>query len=256
MVLILLLSTMVKAYNKTNRIVLYYDEITIYPTGDKDNPVEHHYMLPFPQPYKNEQNTVEEGNYLCWAGDYVQYIDECYNTPQGLESNFVVIILYTSSNSKDITYFLGNITEGEEGTSQIKGLIIASDMTVTETDVPFYDPPIISEIMVSDAVSFQPYCFNAEIEGQDPTAYLVDMEHVFVNNCFVLTSITPTYFAFAAIWGVIGAIFLIWLYLMPHYSRLNIQKSVFLLFPGFKILELILQGLWLFYCPWITMSSS
>ena len=53
MVLILLLSTMVKAYNKTNRIVLYYDEITIYPTGDKDNPVEHHYMLPFPQPYKN-----------------------------------------------------------------------------------------------------------------------------------------------------------------------------------------------------------
>jgi hypothetical protein len=71
-----------------------------------------------------------------------------------------------------------------------------------------------------------------------------------------LDAITPTYFVFAAMWGLIGLFFSIWLYLMPKHSRLNIQKSVYLLFPGFKVLELVLQGLWLFYCPWITMTNS
>jgi len=36
-------------------------------------------------------NATVYNQYLCWADDYYQYFDECYNTTEGANQGFVVI---------------------------------------------------------------------------------------------------------------------------------------------------------------------
>ena len=83
-------------------------------------------------------------------------------------------------------------------------------------------PPIISEVNKVTANDFKTYAFNAQPEGQSPTAYQVTLKHFYANNCYALDAITPTYFIFAGIWGAIALVFAATLYLMPEQSRLNI----------------------------------
>ena len=108
---------------------------------------------------------------------------------------------------------------------------------------------------MSVADTLEQYAINPSGGTSDPYKYQVTLKHVYADNCFVLDHITPTYFVFAGLWATLTIGFTAGLYLMPRESRLNLQKSI-ILFPGLKTLELVLEGLWLSYCPWVTMSSS
>ena len=66
----------------------------------------------------------------------------------------------------------------------------------------------------------------------------------------------PVYFVYAGSWAAMAACFLLHLYVcIPADSRLTLQKSL-LLFPALKALEVILDGIWLDYCPWVGMDNS
>ena len=51
-------------------------------------------------------------------------------------------------------------------------------------------------------------------------------------------------------------VFSLYLYIfIPAESRLSLQKSLLML-PALKAMEVILEGVWLSYCPWVGMSNS
>ena len=92
----------------------------------------------------------------------------------------------------------------------------------------------------------------------DPSAltYNAAFSHIFIENCGVLSPIVPVYFVYAGTWAAMAAFFLGYLYLyIPAESRLTLQKSLLLL-PALKALELVLDGIWLDYCPWVGMDNS
>jgi len=77
-----------------------------------------------------------------------------------------------------------------------------------------------------------------------------------MENCGVLKAIVPTYFVYAAIWLLVAALMTLYLYVfIPAESRLSLEKSLLLL-PLLKALEVVLEGLWLDYCPWVGMSNT
>ena len=79
--------------------------------------------------------------------------------------------------------------------------------------------------------------------------YAATYNHYFIENCWVLDPLVPTYFVYAALWGLITLIFTIYLYCMPEQERFSLQKSLLLL-PSLKAFEVLLDGAFLNMCPW------
>ena len=66
----------------------------------------------------------------------------------------------------------------------------------------------------------------------------------------------PSYYVFSGLWAALAILFTTHLYLcIPPDSRLSMQKSLLLL-PALKSLEVVLEGVWLDYCPWVGMDNS
>lgn len=50
--------------------------------------------------------------------------------------------------------------------------------------------------------------------------YKAVQSHTFIENCWVLKPIIPTYYAYCGMWSFMTTIWLIWLYCMPAQERL------------------------------------
>lgn len=85
--------------------------------------------------------------------------------------------------------------------------------------------------------------------------YNATYSHTFIENCWVLLPVVPTYYAFGIAWGVIAIGFTVWLYCMPITERMPIQKSLIML-PTLKCLEVCLEGGYLNYCPFYDITSN
>ena len=134
------------------------------------------------------------------------------------------------------------------------GLIFDTDSIMTSESY-YKKPAIMSEATSSKCQELVPYCYNELEEGHVGT-YQVLYQHLFLENCEVLDPIVPTYYVFAGAWGVLAAISTLYLYVfIPSESRLSLQKSLLLL-PALKAMEVVLEGIWLDYCPWVGMSNS
>ena len=136
----------------------------------------------------------------------------------------------------------------------VKGLIFdtASPMTAEST---YSTPPIMSEASPTDSSNLKPYCYN-QLDFPQKKEYTTTYQHFFHENCYVLDAIVPTFYTFAGLWTLLAILPAAHLFLVvPAESRLSMQKSL-LLFPTLKALELLLQGVWLGYCPWVDMTNS
>ena len=72
----------------------------------------------------------------------------------------------------------------------------------------------------------------------------------------MLSALVPSYFLFAGMWLAIAIVMTVHLYfLTPTESRLNLQKCLLLL-PIMKAIEVLIEGLWLDHCPWVTTTGS
>lgn len=113
----------------------------------------------------------------------------------------------------------------------------------------------MSEATPADCLELKPYCYNSLPDGAT-YQYWANYTHIFLENCQVLDPIVPIYFVYSCIWAAMALGFLIYLYIfIPADSRLTLQKSLLLL-PALKSLEVVLDGIWLDYCPWVGMDNS
>ena len=136
----------------------------------------------------------------------------------------------------------------------IVGLIFDTPSMMT-SESTYAKPPIMSEATPGQCQQLKPYCYN-ELEDPSTGTYKVVYNHFFVQNCGVLSAIVPTYFVYAASWLLMAGLFTLYLYVfIPVESRLSLNKSLLLL-PALKAMEVVLEGVWLDYCPWVGMSNS
>lgn len=85
--------------------------------------------------------------------------------------------------------------------------------------------------------------------------YYANYSHNFIENCWVLDPVVPTYYAFGGLWALIATGFTVMLYCMPESERFSLQKSLIML-PTLKCLEVFLEGGYLSYCPFYSITSN
>ena len=143
------------------------------------------------------------------------------------------------------------ISEDTLQAKAVVGLIFDTEAVMT-SEKYYSQPPIISEASPLQSDALRPYCYDSTKEYTYPTVY----QHLFSENCAVLNPIVPTYFVYAGTWATMAILLTLYLYVfIPVESRLSLQKSLLLL-PALKAFEVVLEGVWLDYCPWVGMSNS
>ena len=136
----------------------------------------------------------------------------------------------------------------------IGGLIFDTD-SLMSSEKDYSVPPIMSEASPTTSEEMKQYCYNQQGDTSVFT-YTTLYSHFFEQNCGVLGAIVPTYYVFSGLWLALAVLFTAHLYLcIPPESRLSLQKSLLLL-PALKSLEVVLQGVWLDYCPWVGMDNN
>lgn len=77
------------------------------------------------------------------------------------------------------------------------------------------------------------------------------MNHKFISRCEVLSVIVPYYFGLCILWFLITITWIYLVYFRFKRHALYLQK-VMLLFPFCKFCEVLVNGLFLNACPWVT----
>ena len=97
---------------------------------------------------------------------------------------------------------------------------------------------------------FIQYSFNIE------QGFEAGYSHHFINNCWVLVPLIPTYYGYGVLWTIIAIAFSSKLYcgVLPI-DRFPLQKTMILL-PSFKAAGTLLEGALLSYCPWYSVSTN
>jgi hypothetical protein len=150
----------------------------------------------------------------------------------------VLINPFSKNDSNEIIQYYNNGTAD----NVVQGLIFETDQIITAQRTYQY-PQIISEASTKDVQEFEGYSYNIN------PGYTTTYTHNFIENCWVLNPIVPTYFVFASIWLVITIAYTVYLYMMPAIERFSMQKSMIML-PALKTLEVFLDGCFLSMCPW------
>lgn len=113
------------------------------------------------------------------------------------------------------------LQDGSVEALSVTGLIFDVDSTMTAEST--YDTPeVMSEATATQSAQLKPYAYN---QLEDPEAYyfISHYQHIFLENCFVLDAIVPTYFVFAGSWLSMSVLFSAYLYLfIPFESRLSL----------------------------------
>lgn len=146
---------------------------------------------------------------------------------------------FSKNDSNEIIQYYNNGT----GDNVVQGLIFETDQIITAQRTYAY-PQIISEASTKEVTEFQSFAYN-----ESPVVYTTTYSHNFIENCWVLNPIVPTYYVFASIWLLITIAFTVWVYRMPVIERFSMQKSMIML-PALKTLEVFLDGSFLSMCPW------
>ena len=93
--------------------------------------------------------------------------------------------------------------------SEVVGLIFETNQIVT-TNSTYSHPPIISEASEARVSLFEEYSYNA---GKHlGKVYNSTYTHTFIENCYVLDAVVPTYYVFAVFWTIIALGFTGYLY--------------------------------------------
>lgn len=135
----------------------------------------------------------------------------------------------------------------------VTGLIFETNQIIS-TNQSYSYPPIISEVAYAEGIQFQQYSFNFNTSITQQQYYAI-YQHHFIENCWALNRVVPTYYTFGAMWGTIAIVFIVSLYSTPASERFSLQKSLIML-PTLKCFETLLEGGFLAYCPWYSLTSN
>ena len=114
--------------------------------------------------------------------------------------------------------------------SGVVGLIFQTEQSIT-TNQTYEHPPIISEALPSTINKFKDYSYNIAGLKYDTT-----YSHTYVQNCWVLDPIVPTYYAFSIYWAAVSVVWIIALRCVPERERFSLQKNLTMI-PLFSAAE-------------------
>jgi len=115
---------------------------------------------------------------------------------------------FVAAKSNEIITDL-NDPEMIDNLTEVVGLIFETNQIVT-TNSTYSHPPIISEASESRVSQFEDFSYNHN-PNKDKT-YNATYTHTFVENCYVLDAVVPTYYVFAVMWTLIALGFTGYLY--------------------------------------------
>lgn len=99
----------------------------------------------------------------------------------------------------------------------------------------------------------EPYSYNKEDYGDSKT-YNVTIDHIYIERCYLLDPIWPTYLALTGIWFLILVAWWYHTFIYKKQHSLYLQRTLTII-PLCKILETLITGLYLNACPWIAIQE-
>jgi hypothetical protein len=126
------------------------------------------------------------------------------------------------------------------------GLIMVSDDMVISENL-FERPLIISQVTYNDADGLGKYSMNANPNNKSLSA---ELEHVFIERCYILKPITPTHLGLCGAWFLTGVVWWLFAWVFRKNHTIFLQK-ILLLIPICKFLETMINGLFYNACPWL-----
>lgn len=124
-------------------------------------------------------------------------------------------------------------------------VIVSDDMVVSE-DL-FSKPLIISQVTYDDANVLEPYAYN----NPNNISYRASLNHTFINNCYVLNTVTPTYLVLCGLWALIAILWYVIAFWVKRNQTIFLQR-VLLMLPCCKFMETMINGLFYNACPWLS----
>ena len=115
---------------------------------------------------------------------------------------------FVASQSNEIITDLNDQTTYENYTDVV-GLIFETNQIVT-TNSTYAHPPIISEASDGRVSEFEDYSYNHN--PNEEKSYNATYTHIFIENCYILDAVVPTYYVFAGMWAVMALGFTGYLY--------------------------------------------
>lgn len=121
-------------------------------------------------------------------------------------------------------------------------IMVSNDMVISES--LFTVPRIISQVTVDEANLLYYQAFNYN------NTYMSNLTHTFIERCYILAPINPTYLILAGLWALVGVA---WYALTYHFFKnhaLFLQR-VMMIIPVCKCLETMINGFFYSACPWL-----
>lgn len=168
---------------------------------------------------------------MCYATTLENFHNNCQNqtaADQGL-FNWIIMNPFKSESSNEIIDDIKNDRD-----KNVTGLIFETNQIIT-TNQTYEWPQIMSEATYDTCAKFQAYAYNLN------PGYNATYTHTFIQNCWVLEPVVPTYFAYGGAWGAITILFIVAFYCVPETERFSLQKSLIFL-PLLKCAEVFLEG--------------
>lgn len=195
-----------------------------------------------------ETNLVEREGMLCYSESISSFRTQCNESHNETDDRWIVIHPFDATYSNELIDDIKN-----NDTTRVDGLIFVTSQLIS-TNQSYSEPAIISECTPNTEYEFNQYAYNYN-NLQPQTQYKAKYTHHFIENCWVLSPVKPTYYTYACLWALIGIAFAVKLYLSPAMERFPLQKAL-LAIPAMKTCECALEGGYLAMCPWYSVTSN
>eukprot|EP00347_Sterkiella_histriomuscorum_P011895 403370686 len=228
-------------YSQQQKLVDIYDMMRVYDQSKAQ--VDSFYMTSFPYIDAYQRNVSTFGK-MCFAPTWQNFLDQCKST-QPDTTNWVVLNPFSQKESNDI------ITNATQGLPTVETLIFITNDFISSNRT-YVQPEIISLVSQNTGDKLKAYIYNNQ--QQNVQNFNISIDHVFINNCYLLNPIWPTYLALTGLWLVIVVVWWYLTFIKFKQHSMYLQKTLTII-PVCKILETLITGLFLNACPWISVTE-
>lgn len=126
------------------------------------------------------------------------------------KDKWIIINPFDSTYSNQIIEEVKNKND-----SNVTGLIFETNQIIS-TNQSYKSPSIISEASYNLVGEFDEYSYNLQ------PGYIANYSHTFIENCWVLDPVVPTYYIYGGMWALLTLVFTVTLYCMPVSERFSL----------------------------------
>ncbi len=144
-------------------------------------------------------------------------------------------------NSLDSNEIISQVTKADVN---VNGLIFITNEFITANQ-SYSKPEIISLVTTNTGESMKSYAYPYN------TTLKINITHTFIERCYILNPIVPTYLTLSGLWLLIIIGWWVHTFIFHKARSLYLQRTLTII-PLCKIFETLINGLYLNACPWIS----